>query len=184
MPRLFIAIELPAFWKDALDELREPLPGFSWTPKENFHLTLKFIGEVHDELVDPIAEALEALAVEPFLLEAEGVDCFRPKRRPPSVVWVGMRKAHPRLFALQKRINDALFMIGVEPDLRIYEPHITLARTTRAKGGAVEQFVKKHRAFGLAPFWVEQFTLFESIRTSARAIHEPMRRYDLASNAA
>lgn len=179
MPRLFIAIDLPDFAMNALAELREELPGFSWAPKRNLHLTLKFIGDVDEDMQPRICDALDGVRVKSFLIELEGIGCFPPERRQPKVVWAGLGKAHPNLFALHKHVDDALFAIGIAPDARVYEPHITLARTPTAKRGAVEQFLKKHRDFGTPPFRIEGFRLYRSQLDPAGAIHTPVAEYAL-----
>jgi len=171
LQRLFVALSLPAFVRSAVTELqRSPLPGFRWTPSERLHLTLKFIGEVEPALVDDIIEALAQIHVEPFHLPVEGVGRF-PQRGSPQVAWVGVGGGHPRLFQLQYRIENALFAMGIEPDLRGYHPHITLARTSQAAPGAVNHFLKQHRDFEAPPFRATTFTLFSSHASSMGQVY-------------
>lgn len=164
--RLFVAIELPEFVKESLGRLRTPLPGFHWTDDDKFHLTVKFVGEVDAGLLEPIRAALAPLRTEPFVLPVAGVGAF-PQRGRPQVVWAGVERGHPRLFALQHRVENALYAIGIEPDLRLYHPHLTLARTSQAAEGAVRHFVKLHRGYEGPAFRVNGFSLLSSHPSSA-----------------
>jgi len=166
LQRLFLALSPPACVRAAVADIQQPpLPGFRWIPPERLHLTLKFIGEVEAELIGDIIHALDAIHVEPFHVPVEGLGQF-PARGTPQVTWVGVGRGHPRLFQLQYRIENALLALGIEPDLRGYHPHITLARTSQAAPGAVHQFLKRHRAFEAPPFRATSFSLFSSHASS------------------
>lgn len=171
--RLFLAIEIPDYVKERLALLRDDRrKGFHWLPPERLHLTLKFIGEMPGQMQERIEKAVTEAAegVEPFFLPVEGVGRF-PPRGQPHAVWAGLGTGHPRLFQLVKHIEDALFNIGIEPERHVYQPHITLARTSHASPEGVRQFLKEHAAFGTAPFKVEHFVLFES------TVREGLRHY-------
>lgn len=134
------------------------------------HLTLKFIGEVEGGLINDIINVLDGIHVEPFHVPVEGLGAF-PHRGPPQVTWVGVGRGHPRLFQLQYRIENALLALGIEPDMRGYHPHITLAHTSKAAPGAVHHFLKRHRSFEAPPFRATAFTLFSSHASSAGQIY-------------
>lgn len=159
--RLFVAVDLPDYVCDSLDALREDLKGFHWVPAERFHLTLKFIGEMPGQLQEAIENALGSFSVGSFLLPVKGVGRF-PERGNAHAVWAGLGTGHPRLFQLQKRIDDALFNIGIEPEKRRYQPHITLARVNHASQESVRQYLKRHDNFEAPPFEVKQFHLYRS----------------------
>ena len=166
--RLFIGISAPNHVKSSIRRIRHQLPEFRWVPEDNLHLTLRFIGDVDAELAERIVELLSPIRVELFILPVKQVGCF-PRRGRPGIVWVGHDKGHPRLFQLQKQIEDTLVALGVEAETRAYHPHVTIARTARAKPGAVKQFVRDNRNFETAPFKVEGFTLFSSKLSSEGA---------------
>ena len=113
-----------------------------------------------------------------FLLPIEGLGSFPPVGH-PHAVWAGVASAHPRLFQLHKRIEDALFNIGIEPEKRIYHPHITIARVNHAADETVRQFLKKHPDFGAAPFKVEQFHLMRSEVIEGKRTYTIERTWDL-----
>lgn len=177
--RLFLAIDLPDYDRSSLAPLAEPLKGFHWTPPERFHLTLKFLGDVPGQWQERIENALDPIAVESFFLPIRGVGKF-PEKGKPHAVWAGLGTGHPRLFQLQKRIEDALFQIGIEPSPRIYRPHLTLARVSQASPETVRQFLKRHDAFEAAPFRVEAFHLYESEMRDGRRHYTLARSWPLS----
>jgi 2'-5' RNA ligase len=177
--RLFLSIELPEYVKDSLCSLvEEPLKGFHYVPRERYHLTLKFIGDIPGQFQEDIVAAIDPIEVHPFLLPIEGLGSFPPMGH-PHAVWAGVSSAHPRLFQLHKRIEDALFNIGIEPEKRIYHPHITIARVNHAADETVKQFLKRHPDFGAAPFKVEEFHLMRSEVIEGKRVYTRERTWHL-----
>lgn len=125
--RLFVAIRLSDAMKDSLIELQNALYDRgvrgSFTPEENLHLTLAFIGEYPDS--EPVLDALAALRFRPFELSLEGMGRFG------DLWWAGMRES-PALDAVARRVRRALAEGGVPFDKKRFSPHITLIR--RASG--------------------------------------------------
>ena len=161
LKRLFVGIAMPDHIRSSLVNLHKTFPGFRWNDWNQMHITLKFIGDVNREVEDAIVQTLEGVRVEPFYLAVNGLGCF-PNRDRPAILWAGLGSAHPRLFQLKKKLDDALLHIGVEPEKRPFHPHITLARCKEAAAGAVHQFVKNRRDFGTAPFKVTGIHLYSS----------------------
>lgn len=178
MPRLFVAIYPDPVVRDALAALATPLRGFRWTPPEQLHLTLRFLGELDDDATARAEAALATVHVESFLLEPADVGIF-PPRGPAGVVWIGFGTAHPRLFQLRQRVDDALLAAGVPLELRPFEAHLTVARVREASGGTVAEFVKRHRDFAAPPWRVPSFSLMESRLTPVGAEHTARRVYPL-----
>jgi 2'-5' RNA ligase len=177
--RLFLAIELPEYVKDRLATLcEEDLKGFHYVPRERFHLTLKFIGDIPGQLQEDVEAAIDPIEVHSFLLPIEGLGSFPPNGR-SHAVWAGVSSAHPRLFQLHKRIEDALFNIGIEPEKRIYHPHITIARVNHAAEETIKQFLKRHPDFGAAPFKVDEFHLLQSQLIDGRRVYTRERTWPL-----
>ncbi len=171
--RLFVGIGMPRFVREKLEGLCEELRGVSWTPFENYHLTLKFIGEVEDGADDAIAEALAEVQMQPFLLELGGVGIF-PEKGAPRVLWAGLERVPPQLFHLQKKIESALFNLGYEPGTRAYRPHVTVARLNEVSEPQVRDLVKRNERFATAPFRVTEFTLFLSRIQYQRRVFTPV----------
>ncbi len=182
--RLFVAVPLPEYTKTALAHLRhDRWTGFHWVDEDNYHLTLRFIGDVPGQFQEDIEAALGTVSVEPFLLPVEGVGRFPGKGR-PHAVWAGLGSAHPRLFSLKKQIEDALFRIGLEPEKRAYQPHLTIARVNHAAEETVRQFLKEHAGFGAAPFRVENFCLYSSELRPEGRLHIEQRTWTCATPSA
>jgi len=134
--RLFVAVNLPAAERRAAYEAAAPLRvarlPVKWVGPESIHVTLRFLGEVEQERVTPIAEALAA-AVRPartFGVALGGVGAF-PSMARPRVVWIGVEH-HPALELLANDVEKALMTLDFEPELRPFHPHLTLGRAERS----------------------------------------------------
>ena len=180
MQRLFIAIALPEPVRAALVTLAQPLPGVAWTRPAELHLTLRFIGDVPEDKIENVVAHLATVHVEPFLLPVEGVGVFPPKT-PPRVVWIGVGHGHPHLHQLRQRVDDALLAAGLpDLDVRMFHPHVTLARCTEHTAAAVGHWLHLHREFVAPPFRVAAFDLCASELRPAGAVHTLVQRFALA----
>ena len=175
MIRLFVAIELPADLRERLAFLQAGLPGADWIDPDNFHVTLRFIGEVAEHRLEDIDELLAGIAPAPFDLSLAGVGSFARGREPTSL-WVGLDRSAP-LMALQSRLHKALTRADFPSDEKRYTPHVTLARLHRAPERDLAAFIAAHNLFRAAPFRVEQFTLFSSERSSSGSIYSAEAEY-------
>lgn len=180
MQRLFVALSLPAYAREALDRLREPERGIRWIVPENFHLTLFFLGEVEGDLATKLREHLRAIEVAPFFLPVQGVGHFPPKGR-PTVLWAGVGGGHPHLFQLRQRLADLFFRFGFDPGERAWTPHVTLARCGGVSEETVRQWEKKNRDFETAPVRIEDFSLFASERRGPRRLYPLVETFPLAT---
>lgn len=176
--RLFIALTLPAAVRDAVAQLAERHDGISWTRTEQLHVTLRFLGEVPADRLDPLVERLQTVRVEPFVLPIEGVGTF-PPNRPPRVLWVGTGSGHPRLFQLRQRIDDAVLASGFDLDVRTFHPHITVARCTDQAAPAVAHWLHVHREYAAPPVRVTAFDLYSSELRPSGAVHTLERHFSL-----
>src|ERR1043166_1761903 len=125
--RLFVSLELPPAVTEQLAELDPHLRGVRWLAPEQMHLTLSFLGDVSHDIQETLEKNLEAVAWKAFFLPISGLGTFPGKGR-PNILWVGVGTGHPHLFQLHKRVQEAAIQAGLEPDLRSFHPHITLAR--------------------------------------------------------
>jgi len=182
--RLFVAIEPPEAVREVLSALPERLRGVHWTPPHQYHLTLRFIGEVPASQVGRIREALGKVRVEPFLLPLAGVGRFPPRGR-PRVLWAGTGSGDPRLFQLRQQVDDALLACGLDLDVRSFQPHFTLGRCNReARESALAAFLRAREGFAGPLFRVREFVLFESELLASGARHTPLERYPLREDGA
>lgn len=177
--RLFVALPLPEFLRQDLAGLAErERHGVHWTPSDQLHLTLKFIGEVDSALGEAIRAFLATIAVEPFVLQLRQTGSF-PPRGNAGILWVGAEEV-PRLLQLQYRIENGLYSrFGILPEKRVFTPHITLARCRNAPATTVRDFLKKHRDYQSAPWKATHFVLFESLLQPQGSVYQEMARYAL-----
>jgi 2'-5' RNA ligase len=173
--RLFIALELPESCKKILVELNPRIKGVRWLPAEQIHLTMSFLGEVEASNEERLRDALRDVDVPPFFLPVHGIGTFGGAR--PTVVWAGVGQGHPHLFAAHKHIQDAVLRAGLEPDLRPFHPHITVARAQGLSRATLKQFLTKYAETEFALWKVTGFALFSSVLSREGAAHHiEMRR--------
>jgi len=176
--RLFIALSLPRAVCEVLAELATEIPGVRWTPVDQLHLTLRFLGDVPTERIEPFRERLGQIRVKSFLLPVESVGAFPPKG-PPRVLWSGVGSGHPRLHQLRQRIDDSALAAGLDPDLRSFAPHVSLARCDENAGTAVAHWLRSNESFEGPSFFVEAFDLYSSELRPAGAFHELLAGFPL-----
>jgi len=132
--RAFIAIELPASFRQELRDLQARLqagnpPPAKWVDPEGTHLTLAFLGNVGAGQISVITQAMSAAAgtVPPFILKMGHLGAF-PNANRARVLWVGLEGDLVRLLELKTNLNAALEPLGFIPEERDFTPHLTLAR--------------------------------------------------------
>jgi RNA 2',3'-cyclic 3'-phosphodiesterase len=159
MPRLFTAIEIPTEVGHSLSTLRGGLPGARWIDPENYHLTLRFIGDIDDTLAQEIAYMLENVKRTPFELRLDGLSSFGG-RKPRAVV----APAAPiqALFDLQSEQERLMQRVGLEPEGRKYTPHVTLARLRDSSSREVADYLSARQPFRSKPFRISRFVLYSS----------------------
>ncbi len=168
--RLFVAIDLPASVQQFLRALDPSVPGMKWSQPDQMHLTVGFFGSVDADREDKLRERLQKIEFGSFFLPLSGVGSFK-SRGSPSVIWIGVGKGHPHLFQLHKQVSDAALAANIEPDLRPWHPHITLARCRGVSPQAVLKFVRESETLDAGMFPVDHFTLFSSRVSSAGSVY-------------
>jgi RNA 2',3'-cyclic 3'-phosphodiesterase len=168
--RLFVAIDLPDSNKRVLVDLDPKIRGARWVDAEQMHLTLGFFGDVPEDVDLTLREKLSAIQFGAFFLPITGVGTF-PTKGPPKVIWIGVGAAHPHLFQIHKRVQEAALAAGLEPELRAWHPHITLARCRDVSAQAVRKFLKSSVDLDAGMIRVESFQLYSSKLTPAGSIH-------------
>lgn len=158
--RLFAALEIPFDTRERLTALATGLPGVRWLPPENYHLTLRFLGEMPAHRAEELDHTLAALRCRRFNLALSGVGVMEKAGRPQSL-WVGVER-NQQLEHLQTKIETAVQRIGFEPERRRYQPHVTVARLDGAIPVKLVEWVQRHNLLRAGPFPVEHFTLFSS----------------------
>jgi 2'-5' RNA ligase len=164
--RLFVALEIPCIVRENLEkfvkELRALAPEPRWVRPENWHVTLKFIGEALPEKLGAIRAALAAVRSDQKVnIDFRGLGFFPDEKR-PRVFWSGM-EASPNLKTLALDIDQALEKLGVPLESRPFSPHLTLARLQPA--GLPEKLraaIRENAARDFGPLRTNQFHLIES----------------------
>ncbi|MGN6466998.1 MAG: RNA 2',3'-cyclic phosphodiesterase [Rhizobiaceae bacterium] len=159
MPRLFTALEIPRDAALSLSLLRGGLPGARWIDVENYHLTLRFIGDVEGHVADEIANALDRVRRRSFQLTLSGVGAFGSRK--PHALWAGAM-ASPDLNALQAEIERICQRLGVPSDPRKFMPHVTIARLRNVSPAEVAVYLSARGNFRASPFRVSRFVLMSS----------------------
>jgi len=159
MPRIFTGLEIPSAVAQSLAMLRGGLPGARWIDPENYHLTLRFIGDIDDSLAREIADMLNGVRRMSFELRLEGLTSFGG-RKPRAVV--ATAAPTPALLELQAEQERMMQRVGLEPEGRKYTPHVSLARLRDTSSREVADYLSTRQPFRSAPFQVGRFVLFSS----------------------
>jgi 2'-5' RNA ligase len=159
MPRIFTGLEIPAAVTQSLSMLRGGLPGARWIDPENYHLTLRFIGDVDDATAHEIASVLARVRRTPFELRFDTLSSFGG-RRPRAVI--ATLAQTPALMELQSEHERLMQRVGLEPEGRKYTPHVTLARLRDSSSRQVADYLASRALVFTPPFQVTRFVLFSS----------------------
>lgn len=159
MPRLFAALELPHQAVMQLSLLRGGLPGARFIDPENYHLTLRFMGDVENHVADEIVAGLDRIQQTSFSFGIAGLGVFGGKK--PHALFA-TPTACPQLFALHEAIDQICKRIGLAPDRRKFTPHITIARLKNVSPESAARFMSDHGGITVAPFPMRSFTLLSS----------------------
>jgi RNA 2',3'-cyclic 3'-phosphodiesterase len=159
MPRLFTGLEIPPHVAQTLAMMRGGLPGARWIDPENYHLTLRFIGDIDDALAHEIAGMLNRVHRGPFELRLDGLSSFGG-RKPRALVATAAPSAP--LMELQAEHERLLQRLGLEPEGRKYTPHVTLARLRDSSSWQVAEYLSARGHYRSASFAVSRFVLFSS----------------------
>ncbi|GAQ95634.1 2'-5' RNA ligase [Thermodesulfovibrio aggregans] len=183
--RLFLAIELPMEVREFLAELTKfqlPMEGINVVQKENFHITLKFLGEVEEKVIPHLINVLRVVAGEfsNFKIKTTHPGVF-PDRVKPRVIWIGTENSDT-LKLLAKRIDEELSCLGFQREEREFKPHITLARVKNQRNGKYF-FEKISKKFSDHPryfeFQVKEFALMKSTLTPKGSIYSVLEMFPL-----
>ena len=178
MPRLFTGLEIPADVAQSLSTLRGGLPGARWVDPENYHVTLRFIGDVDDVIAHEVASMLGRVRREAFELRVEDLKSFGGRKPRAIVATLGPGQAVMELQAEHERLMQR---VGLDPEGRKYTPHITLARLRDASSHDVAEYLSSRGGFRAPPFKVSRFVLFSSRASQGGGPYVVEAAYPLAA---
>src|SRR5260221_6599089 len=141
MLRLFVGIALPPETKLRLSLISAGVPGARWVEPGNYHVTLRFIGEVDEGMAGDIDAALARIHAKPFDLVLTGVGQFGDR-----MLWAGVEK-NPALLHLRDKVESALVRLGLEPQPRRYAPHGTHAPLKGALEARRRTYIQDYALF-------------------------------------
>ena len=159
MPRLFTGLEVPESLGLSLSFLRGGLPGAKWIDVENYHVTLRFIGDVDERTADDIAEELSRIRRSRFEVRIEGVMAFGGKQPHSLVAKVSQTAPLMELQAEHERICQRL---GLPAEPRRFTPHVTIARCKGVSHEAVATWLALRGGFSGSAWTPERFVLYSS----------------------
>lgn len=159
MPRLFTGLELPDPVAGALALARGGVPGARWMEPSDYHVTLRFVGDVDEGVARDIAETLGEIRRAPFEVRFEGLSWFGGDK--PRAL-VALVRADAALVELQADQERRMRRIGLAPETRKYTPHVTLARLRRVRPRTVADYLASRGGLAVEGFAAERFVLYSS----------------------
>jgi 2'-5' RNA ligase len=159
MPRIFTAIEIPEHVAQMLTFLRGGLPGARWIDPENYHITLRFIGDVDAHVAHDVASMLDGINRAPFDLRLDGLGSFGGRK--PRAVFAEVASSRA-LMDLQAEHERLMQRVGLGAEGRKYTPHVTLARLRDSSSRQVADYLSERGSFRSVSFRVERFVLYSS----------------------
>lgn len=159
MPRLFTGLETPADIAAELSLLRGGLPGARWIEPEDYHLTLRFVGDIPRDLANDIAEALAGVDAGPFPVRLERLAAFG-SNKPRALIARATDNA--ALTALQVEQERLMRRLGAPADTRKFTPHVTLARLRGVSASAVGAYIEARSDMRPLTFEARRFVLYSA----------------------
>ena len=187
MIRAFIAITLPPTLQQTIAEVRQLFQHLSlpwrWVTPDHLHLTLRFLGNVPEESVTSLHQAIAQAAQgqTAFPLRAKALGCF-PHPTRPRVLWVGLDDPSQTLGRLNERLIAALTSLGFPLEDRPFHAHLTLARAqNRVPSGQLFHMLQMYQNRDFGEFLVTQVHLLRSQLQRGGALYTILRSVTLQS---
>jgi RNA 2',3'-cyclic 3'-phosphodiesterase len=180
--RTIISLEIPEYSIGKIIEIRdktlENVSNIKWEKKDKLHVTLKFLGDTNDKLLENICGAIEEIISKhkPLLLKFDKFGVFK-KGNEPKILWVGLNQ-NQELLNLVNEIEDSLVEFGFDKEKRGFKPHITLLRF---RGYEVVEKVLSLTEVILPEikFTSEKVILYESRLLPSGSIYRPIKSFYL-----
>ncbi|PMQ02221.1 MAG: RNA 2',3'-cyclic phosphodiesterase [Dictyoglomus sp. NZ13-RE01] len=184
MKRLFIAIDLPFEIKKKIDECKKTLEvnikhGVKWVELENYHFTIKFLGETQEEKIESISKIIEEISSEfkPFYISFKELGVF-PNFKNPRVIWIGIDEGLDEMQNIFNTLEKRITKLGFPKDEKEFSPHLTLGR--------VKERLKWKEDWKIdipeIRFLAIELTLFESQLSSQGPTYIPLYRSKFKKN--
>lgn len=188
MLRLFLALELSGQQKHSLHNLqgnlKKNLSGMRWVRPENMHLTVKYLGDTAEDLLETLElEISEAVSsIEPFSIKYGKCGVF-PSPQKARVIWVGLKEGNAETLNLHEKVENTIVKLGLASERRVYAPHLTLGRVRyQLSPSAVESIVAENILFETDYAIVDGLILFQSHLTKQGAAYVPLYKATFNGN--
>lgn len=178
MPRLFTGIKIPSSVCDQLSMLQFGLFGARWIAPEDFHITLRFIGDVDEALANDLADGFAQISAAPFSLQLKSVGVFGSDR--PRMVWAGVIPSQA-LKDLHSSHEITAQRLGLKAEGRKFIPHVTLARFKAGQAGDIGNYLIDHSQFQSIEFEVTSFELYSARASKGGGPYITEESYELTS---
>lgn len=179
MIRTFIAIEIPPDIKEEIARFQVETTdaGFPvrWVKSQNIHVTLKFIGEIHETLVrQVIKDVFEGSSLgKKFQITIGGTGVF-PNVNKPRIFWVGIMSGQNELIQLANRLDERLALLKIPKEKRTFRPHLTIGRFRQPHGiKNLENFISSDILYA-GSFSVDAVKLMKSVLKLSGAEHSEL----------
>ena len=163
MPRIFTALELPERVASQLALMRGGVVGARWLEPGDYHITLRFVGDIDARAARDIAETLADIRRPPADVRFEGLSWFGGDKPRALIAKV---KAESALMDLQAELERRLRRIGLEPETRKFTPHVTLARLRGVSQAAMADYLAARGTLMAESFTAERFVLYSACEGS------------------
>lgn len=184
--RAFVAVPLPEEARSCVEGVQRRLRGFAgvkWVEPENFHVTLRFLGNSPPELVQRLAQTLLRTLSDQkaFSLTLAGVGAF-PSARRPQAIWVGVSEGKSRLEELARITEESAVASGFAPEERPFRAHLTIGRVkaSPAPSGLSAAIMAEAEGAEIATITVENVVLMQSELRRSGPIYTPIECFPLA----
>jgi len=180
--RTFISIEIPDKIKDNVEkvigEMKALLPPIKWVDKKNLHLTMKFLGWVDDQKIDPLKTSITDIVKDfgSIKISFSGLGVF-PSSNRPRVIWVGISEGSEKVKELAEKLNEQLTKEGYRKEEdRDFSPHLTIGRIKeRIETGALNSFIEKKEKENFGGFTAKNVSLMKSTLRRSGPIYEEIQ---------
>jgi 2'-5' RNA ligase len=178
MIRLFAALAIPEDIGLALARRQAGVEGARWRPLEALHVTLRFFGEIREDVVRDLDAELTGVRGQALDLQLSGVGAFGEGAE-IDVLWAGVEENEP-LRRLAKACETAARRAGLKPETRRYRPHLTLAYLRRPDPAEVAGWIQANNLLKSPPIRIESFGLYSSFLGSEQAHYRLEAEYPLS----
>jgi 2'-5' RNA ligase len=182
MLRTFIAVEISEAVRKKAGELIRALKSaeadVKWVEPHNQHLTLQFLGDIAEDRIPGICQAVErgASGVKPFALEIAGAGAF-PNVHRPRTIWLGAKQGTEKMAELHEKVASALAAMGIQDEDRRFQSHLTLGRVRGPRNLSVlGDLLRQHADFQAGETTVDRVTVFSSRLQSGGPVYTPLAK--------